>query len=122
MFCIQIEPPIDDEIHDIAGMPDIEMIVRKMKLPWAGHVTRMSDDRIAKQFLFGEITTGTRTVGHPLLHGKDPLKDTLKQSNIITTQWQDTTTDRSTCGRTIHDRLLLYDDSRREEWHKTSCF
>ena len=82
-------------------MPDIEMIVRKMQLRWAGHVTRMSDDRISKQLLFGELTIGPRTVGRPLLRWKDSLKDTLKQSNISTTHWQDTATDRS-------------DDSRRE--------
>ena len=73
------------QILDRAGVPDIEMIVRKMQLRWAGHVARMSDDRITKQLLFGELTTGTRTVGRPLLRWKDSLKDTLKQSNISTT-------------------------------------
>ena len=90
------------------------MIVRKMQLRWAGHVARMSDDRIPKQLLFGELTTGSKTVGRPLLHWKDSLKDTLKQSNISTTQWQDTATDRSMWRRSILDGLMLYDDSRRE--------
>ena len=45
---------------------------------------------------------------------KDSLKDTLKQSNISTTHWQDTETDRSAWWRSIHDGLVLYDDSRRE--------
>ena len=85
----------NDQILDRAGVPDIEMIVRKMQLRWAGHVARMSDDRIPKQLLFGELTTGTRTVGRPLLRWKDSLKYTLRQSNISTTHWQDTATDRS---------------------------
>ena len=105
---------VNDKILDRAGVPDIEMIVRKMQLRWAGHVARMSDDRIQKQLLFGELTTGTRTVGRPLLRWKDSLKDTLKQSNSSTTQWQDTATDRSSWWRSIHDGLVLYDDSRRE--------
>ena len=104
----------DDQILDRAGVPDIEMIVRKMQLRWAGHVARMSDDRIPKQLLFGELTIGTRTVGRPLLRWKDSLKDTLKQSNISTTHWQDTATDRSAWRRSIHDGLVLNDDSRRE--------
>ena len=104
----------NDQILDRAGVPDIEMFVRKMQLRWAGHVARMSDDRIPKQLLFGKLTTGIRTVGHPLLRWKDSLKDTLKQSNISTMQWQDIATDRSTWRRSVHDRLMLYDNSRRE--------
>ena len=42
----------------------------------------MSDDRIPKQLLFGELTTGTTTVGRPLLRWKDSLKGTLKESNF----------------------------------------
>ena len=85
-----------------------------MQLRLAGQVARMSDDRITKHLLFGELTTGARTVGRPLMRWKDSLKDTLKQSNISTTQWQDTATDRSTWRRSIHDGLVLYDDPRRE--------
>ena len=96
----------NDQILDRAGVPDIEMIVRKMQLRWAGHVARMSDNRIPKQLLFGELTIGTRTVGRPLLRWKDSLKDTLKQSNISTTHWQDTGTDRSAWRRSIHDGLV----------------
>ena len=103
-----------DQILDRAGVPDIEMIYRKMQLRWPGHVVRMSDDRIPKQLLFGELTFGTRTVGRVLLRWKGSLKDDLIQPNISTTQWQDTATDRSTWRRSIHDRLMLYDDSQRE--------
>ena len=48
----------NDQILDRAGVPDIEMNVRKMQLPWAGHVAHMSDNRIPKQLLFGELKTG----------------------------------------------------------------
>ena len=112
----------NDQSIDRAGVPDIEMVVRKMQLRWAGHVARTSDDRIPKQLLFGELTTGTRTVGRPLLRWKDSLKDTLKQANISTTQWQDTATVRSTWRRSVHDGLMLCDNSRREreECHQAS--
>ena len=111
----------NDQILDRAGVPDVEMIVRKMQLRWAGHVARMSDDRIPKQLLFGELTIGTRTVGRPLLRWKDSLKDTLKQSNISTTHWQDTATDRSAWRRSIHDGLVLYDMCRHCGRTCSSC-
>ena len=75
-------------------------------------MARMSDDRIPKQLLSGKLTTGTRTVGRQLLRWKDSLKDTLKQSNISTTQ--DSATDRSTWRRSVRDGLMLYDNSRRD--------
>ena len=50
----------------------------------------------------------------PLLRRQDLFKDTLKQSIIYTMQWQDNATDRSTWQRSIHDGLVLYDDSRGE--------
>ena len=84
------------------------MIVRKMQLRWAGHVARMSDDRIPTQLLFGELTIGTRPVGRPFLRWKNSFNDTLKQSNISTTHWQDTATDRSAWRRSIHDGLVCY--------------
>ena len=62
-----IERIINYEILDSAGVSDIEMIVRRIQLRRAGHVARMSDDRILKQLLFGELTTGRTTVGRPLL-------------------------------------------------------
>ena len=105
---------INDQILDRAGVPDIEMIVRKMHLRWVGHVACMSDERIPKQFMFGDLTTGTRTVGRPLLRWNDTRKDTLKQPNISTTLWQDTATDRSTWRRSVTERAMLYDTSRRE--------
>ena len=67
------------------------------------YVACMSDDRIPKQLLFGELTTWTRTEGRPLLRWKNSLEDTLKQPNISTTHWQDTATDRTTWRRSIHD-------------------
>ena len=76
----------NDQILDRAGVPDIEMIVRKMQLRWAGHVARMSDDRIPKQLLFGELTIGTRTVGLTLLRCKDTLNQTSPQRTGKTPQ------------------------------------
>lgn len=103
----------NDEVLDSANVPDVEVTLRKVQLRWAGHVSRMTDARIPKQLLFGEIGKGKRNVGRPYLRWKDSLKDTLKQCKISTTLWQDTASNRNNWRQTTHDGLKDFDDSRR---------
>ena len=53
----------DTEVLKQANVPSIITTMRKAQLSWAGHVSRMPDDRIPKQLLYGELCHGKRTVG-----------------------------------------------------------
>ena len=53
----------DTEVLTRAGIPSIHTLLRKAQVRWAGHVTRMPDDRLPKQLLYGELCYGKRSVG-----------------------------------------------------------
>lgn len=103
----------NDDVLTRADTLDIETTLRKMQMRWAGHLARMSDDRIPKQLLLGELIHGKRAVGRPMLRWKDSLKDTFKQCSIPVNTWQDTALERCAWRNTIHDGLMYFDRTRR---------
>ena len=82
------------EVLQRANFPSITTITRKAQLRWAGHVSRMHDDRIPKQLFYGELCHGKRTVGGQRKRFKDSLKLSLKDSNISTESWESLASDR----------------------------
>ena len=65
----------DTEVLTRAGILSIHTLRQKAQVRWAGHVTRMHDDRLPKQLLYGEHCYGKRSVGGQ----KKRFKDTLKK-------------------------------------------
>ncbi|XP_033096387.1 uncharacterized protein LOC117100709 [Anneissia japonica] len=57
-------------------------------LRWTGHCIRMPDERIPKQLLYGELSSGERSCGGQQKRFKDTLKKSLKQCNIDVTLWE----------------------------------
>ena len=54
------------DLYKLTGTCPLEMMVRKNRLRWAGHVRRMSDDRLPKKILFGKVVGGNMKSGRPL--------------------------------------------------------
>ena len=53
----------DTEVLTRAGIPSIHTILQEAQVRLARHVTRMPDDRLPKQLLYGELCYGKRSVG-----------------------------------------------------------
>ena len=96
-------------------------MLRGNRLRWLGHVSRMKDDRIPKQLLFGELARGTRDRGCPRKRWKDCAKDDLKSFNIDYNSWYCETQDRARWqqnvreGEAFSERQLF---SRAERHHQ----
>ena len=60
-----------------------------------GHVTRMSDERLPKKILYGELQVGKRSHGGQNKQYKDTLKASLKDFIIPTESWEQIAQDRT---------------------------
>ena len=63
------------EVLAKAGPLSMYALLTKRCLRWLGHVT---DGRLPKDILYGELATGSRPTGRPTLRYKDVLKRDLK--------------------------------------------
>ena len=61
----------DTEVLERASLPSVHTMLQKCQVRWAGHVYRMSDERIPKQLLYGELANGKRSVGGQRKRFKD---------------------------------------------------
>ena len=92
----------DTEVLTRADLPSIYAILMQSQLRWAGHVARMSDDRLPKRLLFGELQHGKRSQGGQKKRFKDTLKASLKAFNINHNTWEQSAQDRGTWRSAVH--------------------
>ena len=78
----------DTEVLTRAGVPSIHALLQKVQVRWAGHLTRMPDDRLPKKLLYGELCYGKRSGGGQKKRCKDTLNKTLTSFNIDVTNWE----------------------------------
>ena len=71
-----------------------DALLKLAQLRWAGHVTRMSDERLPTKVLYGELQEGKRSQGGQKKRYKDTLK-ALKDFNIPTESWEQAAQDRT---------------------------
>ena len=105
----------DTEILERTGLPCIQTELRKNRIRWAGHVTRMPDNRIPKQLLYCQLREGKRSVGRQKKRFKDSLKDSLKDFNINPLSWESEAKDRPTWRGLIRNGAKSYESNRAVE-------
>ena len=96
-----------------ADITSIEAMVMKIRLRWAGHVSRMGKDRLPKIAMYGELSSGYRNRGAPKKRYKDLLKRTLCVGNISHLEWSTHAKDRDTWRNTIHEAASVFENERR---------
>ena len=77
------------DILELTGLPSMEDLLIRKNLRWTG-LMRMSQDRLSKQILYFQLSSGHRTRGRPRqsrLQFKDTIKRNLKLRDIKTDSW-----------------------------------
>ena len=76
-------------------MQSVHTLLKLAQLRWTSHVTRMTDERLPKKILYGELQVGKRSHGGQKKRYKDTLKASLKTFNIPTESWEQIAQDRT---------------------------
>ena len=75
------------EILERTGLPSMEDLLIRKNLRWTGHLMRMSSDRLPKQVLYSQLSSGHRKRGRPRLRFKNTIKRNLKLRDIKIDSW-----------------------------------
>ena len=92
----------NEEVHAKSGIPSIQAILSKNRLRWLGHIKRMDNFRLPKLLLFGQLATGSRSVGRPCLRFIDVCKRDMKQGGINISSWEKVAVNRNLWRKAIN--------------------
>ena len=98
----------DTEVLESACILSIEALICK----WSGHLVRMNDSRIPKQLFYGELTTGKRKAGKPILRYKDNMKSYMTKCNIPPDEWESLATDRPKWRKYVFESVQKFEEQR----------
>ena len=102
----------DAEVLQRAKMESIQAILMHSQLPWAGLVHHMDDCHLPKRLLYGEVSTGKRSLGRPKLRYKDTLKASVKQSGSPYATWEESTEDRPAWRSLVKSGVSTFEERR----------
>ena len=103
------------EILRRAGTTTIETMLAQKQLRWTGHIIRMSDDRLPRQILYGQLQQGHRRQGGPVKRYKDQVKATLKKCEIEPQTLEIKASDRPAWRTTCREGLSHLEQSIHNE-------
>jgi hypothetical protein len=104
------------DVLESAKSQSMFAMLSKRRLRWLGHVRRMEDGRLPKDMLYGQLTSGTRAVGRPLLRFKDICKRDMRSADIDPETWEATAADRNAWRQAVRTGVDRGEAKRRLEW------
>ena len=99
-------------ILEKCGISGVEAILLRNQLRWCGHVHRMSNTRIPKQLLYGQLPGAKRHAGGQRKRYKDQLRVNFKSCNIDHTKWETLAEDRSTWREECYNAINGFEEQR----------
>ena len=109
------------EVLTRAGLTSRHALLTQRRLRWLGHVRRMNDGRMPKDILYGELETGTRPTGRPMLRFKDVCKRDLKAGNGRVDDWEVAASDRVAWRLTVRSCIRTSEQRREEKWDQSKA-
>ena len=82
-----IDKVTNKDILERTGLPSLDDLLIRKNLRWTGHLMRMSPDRLPKQIIYCQLSSGHKKRGRPRLRFKDTIKRNLKLRVIKTDSW-----------------------------------
>ncbi|XP_063590147.1 uncharacterized protein LOC134767028 [Penaeus indicus] len=93
----------NEEVLTRTGSHSMFYILKARRMRWLGHLRRMNDGRLPKDILYGELSSGQRQRGRPVLRFKDCAKRDLAQMGIPLDNWEVTASDRGAWKTAVRD-------------------
>ena len=93
-------------------------LLTKRRLRWLSHVMHMHDGRLPKDILYGQLATGYRPTGRPMLRYKDVLKRDLKAGGIAPAGFEALAADHSGWRHTTKSAIKTAEQKRGEQWEE----
>ena len=97
------------QVLERADITTVHTLLKQRRLRWLGHVSRMEDERIPKDLLYGELATGKRPTGRPQMRYRDVCKQDMKTIGIDPDTWERVATDRCSWRRDVRNGLVLFE-------------
>jgi hypothetical protein len=69
----------NEELHNLYSSPDVIRQIKSRRMRWAGHVTRMGEERKVYRVLVGK-PKGKRPVGRPRHRWEDGIRMDLRET------------------------------------------
>ena len=100
------------EVLERASSFSLYTLLSQRRLRWLGHVHRMTNGGIPKYMLYGELITGTRTIGRKYLRYRDTCKRDMKVADIDITTWEVAADDRGHWGAVVKTGMERAEENR----------